>query len=95
MRLTGREAEATRQTIGVYDGVDLAGKSTSRTAHMLLFVACDTGPVLVHAHDRRIDHLHRRIMSSSQRFHDLVPDASASPANEAVIASCMGTVAAW
>ena len=63
MRLTGREAELHRQTIGVHDGVNLAGKSASRTAHMLFSVARDAGPVLVHAHDRRIDHLHRRIMS--------------------------------
>ena len=95
MRLTGREAEANRETIGVHDSVNLAGKSASRTAHMLLFVACDTGPVLVHAHDRRIDHLHRRIMSGSQRIHDPVPDASPPPANETIVASRMGTVVAW
>jgi SAM-dependent methyltransferase len=35
----------------------------------------------VHAHDRRIDHLHRRIMSSGQRLHDPVPDACPPPAD--------------
>jgi hypothetical protein len=30
MRLTGREAELHRKTIGVHDGVNLAGKSNPR-----------------------------------------------------------------
>ena len=38
-----------------------------------MIVVRDTGPKLVHAHDRGIDHLHRRIMTSGQRIHDLVP----------------------
>jgi hypothetical protein len=43
--------------------------------------------MLVHAHDRRIDHLYRTLVGGGQRFHDLVPDASLSPANEAIVAS--------
>jgi hypothetical protein len=93
--LAGRKAEVHWQTIGVHDNVYLAGKSAARTAHMLLFVIRDAGPVLVHAHDRCIDHLHRRIMSGSQRIHNPVPDAGPPPANEAIVASRMGTVAAW
>jgi hypothetical protein len=42
--------------------------------------------MLVHAHDRRIDHLHDRLMSSGQRLHDLVPDASPPPADEPIVA---------
>jgi hypothetical protein len=95
MRLTEREAELHRQTIGVHDGVNLAGKSASGTAHMLLSVARDAGPVLVHTHDRRVDHLHRRIMSGRKRIHDPVPDSSPPPANEAIVASRMGTIAVW
>jgi hypothetical protein len=38
--------------------------------------------VLVHAHDGGIDHLHRRVVTGSQRIHDLVPDASPPPPNE-------------
>ena len=60
---------------------------------MLLFIARDAGPVLVHAHDSRIYHLHRRIMSGRQRIHDPVPDASPPPANEAIVASRMGAIA--
>ena len=41
----------------------------------------------VHAHDRRIDHLNRRIMSGGQRIHDPVPDACPPPADEAIVAS--------
>jgi hypothetical protein len=62
---------------------------------MLAAVIGDAGPMLVYADDRGIDHLHRRIMSGSQRIHDPVPDASPPPANKAIVASRMGTVAVW
>jgi hypothetical protein len=45
----------------------------------LTIVVRDAGSVLVHAHDRSIDHLHRRVMTGGQRFHDMVPDACLSP----------------
>ena len=65
-----------------------------------MIVARDTGSVLVHAHNGGIDHLHRRIMTGGQRVHDLVPDASPPPPNEAIVASGIGTerlrqVAPW
>jgi hypothetical protein len=41
-----------------------------------MIVVRDTGSMLVHAQDRGIDHLHRRIMTGGQRIYDLVPDAS-------------------
>ena len=46
----------------------------------------------MHAHDRRINHLHGRFMSGGQRLHDLVPDASPPPADQAVVASRIGSV---
>jgi hypothetical protein len=63
----------------------------------LVIVVRDTGAVLVHAHDGGIDHLHRCIMTSSQRIHDLIPDASPPPTNEAIVAGRAGTwqVAPW
>jgi hypothetical protein len=51
--------------------------------------------VLMHAHNGGINHLHRRVMTGSQRFHDLVPDASPPPTNEAIIASGAGTIGLW
>jgi hypothetical protein len=48
--------------------------------------------MLVHAHDRRIDHVHRRIMSSGESLHDPVPDAGPPPANEPIVASRTGSV---
>jgi hypothetical protein len=51
--------------------------------------------MLVHAHDRGIDHLHRRIMTGSQRIHDLVPYASPPPTNEAIVTSSAGTKGLW
>jgi hypothetical protein len=53
---------------------------------LVIFVR-DAGSVLVHAHDGGIDHLHRCVMTGGKRFHDLVPDASLPPANEAIVAS--------
>jgi hypothetical protein len=37
---------------------------------VLLIIASDTGSVLMHSHDGRIDHLHSRIMHCSQCIHD-------------------------
>ena len=41
----------------------------------------------MHAHDRCIDHLHRRVMTGGQRIHGPIPDASLPLTNEAVVAS--------
>src|SRR5438034_5805611 len=57
-----------------------------------MIVVGDAGSVLVHADDRGIDHLHRRIMTGGQRFHDLVPDASPPPPDEAIVTSGTGTI---
>src|SRR5262249_61662012 len=54
------------------------------------YLASDAGSVLMHSHDGCIDHLHRNIMDCSQCIHDLVPDASPSPANEAIVTSRIG-----
>jgi putative tryptophan/tyrosine transport system substrate-binding protein len=42
-----------------------------------MIVVRDAGSVLVHAHNRGIDHLHRRVMTDRQRIQDLIPDARA------------------
>jgi limonene-1,2-epoxide hydrolase len=63
----------------------------AKAAHVLLIIASDAGSVLMHSHDGRIDHLHRRIMHCGQCIHDLVPDPSPSPANEAIVTSRIGT----
>jgi hypothetical protein len=52
MGLAGRKGEMDRQAIGVHDRVNLAGQAPSRATHILMIVVRDTGPVLVHAHDR-------------------------------------------
>jgi len=44
----------------------------------------------MHPDNRRVDHLHRRIMGGGQRAHDPAPDASPSPANKAVVAVVYG-----
>src|SRR5262245_42560012 len=95
MRLTASEAEPHRQTVAVHNDMDLAGQPATRATNILAAVVGDAGTMLVHADDRRIDHLHRCIVSHRQRIHDLVPDAGSSPANKAVIASRRGTIAVW
>jgi hypothetical protein len=45
--------------------------------------------------DGGINHLHRRVMTGGQRFHDLVPDASLSPAHEAIVASRVWPIVRW
>src|SRR5215469_13505743 len=72
--------------------MDLAGQSTARTAHVLLTVPRDAGPMLVHSHDRGIDHLHSRFMSGGQRLHDLVPNAGPPPTDKTVVAGRAGTI---
>ena len=71
--------------------VNLAREASSRATHSLVIVVRDTRSVLVHAHDGGIDHLHRRVMTGGQRFHDLVPDASSPPTSEAILTSGAGT----
>jgi hypothetical protein len=85
--LAGREAKLHRQAIGVHDSVNLARKPASRPAHVLFSIPCDAGSVLVHPHDGCVDHLNCAIVAGGQGFHDLVPDASLSPAHEAIVAS--------
>jgi hypothetical protein len=45
------------------------------------------GSVLMHPHDRGINHLHRRVMPGCQCIHDPIQDASPPPADKAFIAS--------
>ena len=76
-----------------FSATNLAGRSAPRTTHVLLAIVRDTGTVLVHAHNRRIDHVHRRVMSTGEGVHDLIPNTSPAPTNEAVVADGMRTKA--
>jgi hypothetical protein len=87
MGLAGRKAEPHGQSVGVNHGVDFAGQSAARAAHVLLAIFRDARSMLVHADNRCIDHLHVRIVSRRQAIHNPIPDASPSPENEAVVAS--------
>ena len=83
------------QAIGVHDRVNLGGQAPSRAPHILMIVVRDTGSALVHADDGGINHLHRRVMTGSKRIHDLVPDASLLPPNEAIVTGSAGTIGRW
>src|SRR5205823_15080071 len=95
MRLAGREGEMDRQAIGVHDRVNLARQASSRATHVLVIVVSDTGSVLMHAHNGGIDHLHRHVATRSKRIHDLVPDTSPPPPNEAIVTGSAGTLDFW
>jgi hypothetical protein len=57
-----------------------------------MIVVGDAGSMLVHADDRGIDHLHRRVTTGSQCIHDPIPDARPPPPNEAIVTSGAGTM---
>src|SRR5579863_4335359 len=78
----------------------LARQPASRMAHGLPPVTGDAGSVLMNADDRRVDHLHGRIIGTGQRVHNFGPDASPPPTNEAIVAGgirteVIGQVAPW
>jgi hypothetical protein len=64
VRLTTSEAKLHRQTIAVYNDMDLAGQTATRTTNMLAAVISDAGTMLMHADDRRIE-------STEVRFSEL------------------------
>jgi len=47
--------------------------------------------MLIHADNRGVDHLDSGIIGSGERVHDTAPHAGPPPANEAVVASGVGT----
>src|ERR1700730_10204087 len=55
-------------------------------------VPTNTGGMLMHPHNRRVDHLDGSIMSGSNSVHEPAPYTSPSPANDAVIAGSGGNV---
>jgi hypothetical protein len=74
MSLAGGKAEPHGQAVGVNHGVDFAGQSASRAAHVLLTIFCNACSMLVHAYNGRIDHLHGRIVSRRQAIHDPIQE---------------------
>jgi hypothetical protein len=95
VHLTNSEAELHRQTIGVHNHMDLAGKPATRPANVLPAVIGDAGTRLVHADDRCVDHLNRRIVSGAKPIHHPVPDASPPPTDEAIVAGRVGAIPIW
>jgi hypothetical protein len=61
----------------------------------LAIIVRDTNSVLVRLHDRGIDHLYCRVMTGGQRVHEVVPQASPSSTNEAIVTSGAGTIGLW
>src|SRR5262249_19843685 len=75
--------------------MNLAGQTAPRPAHGLFVVLSNASRVVVHAHNARVNHLHGRIMSRSERVHNPYPDASPSPANEAIVAGRIWSETVW
>src|SRR5262245_31898902 len=80
--------------------MNLAGQSTSRPPHRLSPVSCDARPMLMHAHNGCVDHLHSGIVGAGQRTPELGPHAGPTPPDKAVVASrvrteVVGQVTPW
>jgi hypothetical protein len=84
------ERQATRVYLALRSAKRLKSEDTAKETSMKTAVLL--GSVLVHADDRGIDHLHRRVTTGGQCIHDPVPDASPPPPNEAIVTSGAGTV---
>src|SRR5438552_13450821 len=59
------------------------------------FVPSNACTVLMHADNRRVDHLHGGVMSARQGVHYPGPYARSTPANEAVVGSGVRTERIW
>jgi len=90
--LTSGDAEPHQQAVGIDNNMDLAGEPATRAAHVLFAAIGDAGSVLVHAHDRGVDHLHYSVVGGTERLHEAVPDTGPPPADEAIEASRVGTI---
>src|SRR5215510_14546228 len=93
MRLTGRQCEPDRQAIGIYHRMNLAGQPAAGSSHRLSSVPDNASTMLMHADNRRVDHLHGSVVGARERVHNPGPDASPPPANEAIVAGAVRTEA--
>src|SRR4029077_6524604 len=87
----GCEREPDWPPVAVDHRMNPAGQPAPWTAHGLPLVSGETCTVLVHAHDRRVDHLDGGIMGGSERVNDPAPEPGTTPAYKAVVASGAGT----
>src|SRR4029077_7430957 len=64
---------------------NLAAQPASRPAHGSASVPSNTGGVLMHSDNRRVDDLTGCVMRRGRRVHDPAPDTSPPPADKAII----------
>jgi len=79
------------QAIGIDHCMNLAGQPAATPAHELTPKAEDASGVLLHAYNRRVDHLESGILGACQCIRDPLPDACPTRANEAVVANGLRT----
>src|SRR5262245_30310218 len=84
-RQTGRPFASTRAWIFV-----LMPPRLRPTQRSPLFFG--TGGMLMHAHDRAVDHLHLAVVSLDDSVHQAIPDAGLAPPIEAVVGRGIGPV---
>ena len=80
VRFTGRNSKPHGHPVGVNNNVKL---------HRGI---CNTSGMLVHAHHRSTDHLHRGIMCRSKCVHDTCPDPCPPSTDESIVAGCRGAI---
>ena len=83
------QSEPHRNLIGIDDRVNLAGQSTSWPAHRLCSVPINAGMVLMHAHNRCVDHLHgRNVRRPGHNF-------ARRPATSLILLPLLGAQQTW
>src|SRR5690242_14080993 len=91
MGLTRRQCQPYGQTIAVYQSMNLAGQSTSRTSHRLSPVLGNASCMLMHTDNGGVDHLDGPVIGNGKRIYDAAPDSRPPPANEPIVAGRVRT----
>ena len=63
-----RQSKSDRQAVCIDERMNLAGQSAPRPSHALSSIPVDASSVLMHANNRRVDHLHSGIMCACRAF---------------------------
>ena len=100
MLLTGAQREAQRQPLPVHHGMDLGRQPTSGTSRAVADMSANAGPILMHADHGAVDHPQAGFFETGKGLEEAIPDAGASPADEAIVTSrvgseAIGQVAPW
>ena len=92
MLLAGAQHEAQRQPLAVHHSMNLGRQTATGTSGAVVGVTPNTRAVLMNTHDGAVDHLQVCLFEIGNGLEEAIPNAGASPTDETVIASCVGTI---